>query len=77
MRKYHSYFFCSPKVSLEHGIAKSGAEVLNPTFVHFMYLCARLNICAFKTPPSAIPITFDEMKKKPRSSIKRKEVIKK
>lgn len=20
-----------------------------------MYLCARLNICAFKTPPSAIP----------------------
>jgi hypothetical protein len=32
--------------------------VLNPTFVHFMYLCARLNICAFKTPPSAIPKTL-------------------
>jgi hypothetical protein len=39
----------------QQGIAKSGAVVLNPTFVHFMNICARLNICAFITPPSAIP----------------------
>jgi len=39
----------------QQGIAKSGAVVLNPTFVHFMNICARLNICALITPPSAIP----------------------
>lgn len=39
----------------QQGIAKSGAEVLNRTFVHFMNLCAKLKHCAFKTPPSAIP----------------------
>jgi hypothetical protein len=26
----------------QQGIAKSGAVVLNPTFVHFMNICARL-----------------------------------
>lgn len=31
----------------QQGIAKSGAEVLNRTFVLFMYFCAKLNICAF------------------------------
>ncbi|TDL99637.1 MAG: hypothetical protein C4K58_07020 [Flavobacteriaceae bacterium] len=45
------------KACCQQGIAKSGAEVLNRTFVHFMYLCARLNICAFKTPTSPSPET--------------------
>jgi hypothetical protein len=39
-------------------IAKSEAEMQNRTFVHFMYLCAKFKLCAFKTPPSAIPKTL-------------------
>jgi hypothetical protein len=42
----------------QQGIAKSGAEVLNRTFVHFKCLCAKLKLCTFKTPPSAIPEPF-------------------
>lgn len=46
------------KGSRSQGIAKSGAEVLNSTFVLFTNICAKLKLCAFKTPPSAIPKTL-------------------
>ena len=53
----------------QQGIAKSGAEVLNSTFVLFTNICARLKDSAFKTPPSAIPETLCAIAKKIRLEI--------
>lgn len=41
----------------QQGIVKNGDEVLNRTFEHFMYLCAKLKLCTIKTPTLAIPET--------------------